>query len=189
MGKRFVDTEIWRRPWYRALSLAEREAWRYLTDTCDAIGIWIPDFEAAEFFIGRKVDWTNLPSKLNGNVEVLPSGKWFLVDFCEFQYGQLDPNSKSPPIMSYISQLKKQGIWERVLIGYGKGIDRDKEKEKEKEKVKEEEKEKDGENLKPVDNLALPDSDPRAHEINQALKSIAKGMIYEGEATEEAQGA
>ena len=56
--------------------------------------------------------------------------KWWIVDFCNFQYGDLHEDSTSKPIQSYISLLKKHGLWKEYL----KGIDTLKEKEKEKDK-------------------------------------------------------
>ena len=146
MPKRFTDTEIWRRPWYRALSLAEREAWKYITDTCDQVGVWIFDPEGAEQNIGEKIDWASLPSKLHNNIEILSDSKWWVKDFCFFQYGILDPKAKANVTQFYISLLKKHGLWEWYQDGIsmvsqapktrkGKGQEEEKEEEEEKEGV------------------------------------------------------
>jgi hypothetical protein len=135
VGKRFRDTEIWGKPWYRKLKPAQKVAWDYILDRCDAVGVWVPDFEAAEFFVGERVDWKELEEAANGNIAVLPDGKWFVVDFCGFQYGELDEKCK--PHASYLSLLRRHG-----LEGYPKGIHTLQEKEKEKEQEKEPEEEK-----------------------------------------------
>ena len=114
--KRFTDTEIWRKPWYRALNLAEREAWKYIIDTCDPVGVWTFDPSGAEYFIGVPVDWPALPVKTNDNIEILETGrKWWVADFCSFQYPRLKLATTSKPLLSYIELLKRHGLWERYL--------------------------------------------------------------------------
>ena len=132
MSKRFRDTEVWSKPWYRKLPPALKCLWDFILDHCDSVGVWIPDFEAAEFNIGEKVEWEKLLEAANGNIEVLPSGKWWIVDFCAFQYGELREECR--PHISYLLLLRKHGLEERVSKGYPKGIQTHKEKEKEKEK-------------------------------------------------------
>ncbi len=143
MPKRFFDTELWRKEWYRKLSPAEKEAWIYLTAHCDNVGVIRVDTELANYLIGSPVDWDVLPSKVNGNLEVLPNGKFWLVDFCEFQYGELQVNCK--PHASYIALLRKHGLlclFLKTNKGYGYPIDRVQDKirkELELEQEKEEE--------------------------------------------------
>jgi hypothetical protein len=119
MAKRFTDKDIWKKRWYRILSPAEKCFWNYINDNCDNVGVWEPDFESAEFFIGGAIDWNAYPSKCNDNIFVLTNGKWWLVNFCDLQYGRLDESSQSRPIKGYISLLKSHGLWETYL----KGID------------------------------------------------------------------
>jgi len=140
MPKRFTETDKWRKTWFRKLSCAEKSAWFYITESCDAVGVWDADTELAEYLIGEKIDWEAFVDKTNGNIEVLQNGKWWLVDFCEFQYKDLNEHSESRPIQSYIRLLKKHGLWGRFK-GLPKGMDsvQDKEKEKDKEKDKEKE--------------------------------------------------
>jgi hypothetical protein len=137
MSKRFFDSDKWKKKWFRLLSTAEKAAWDYITSQCDSVGVWEPDYETAEHFINGKVDWKGFTKKVNGNIEILTNGKWFLVDFCHFQYGRLKPSCS--PHRSYIALLEKHGLFERVAEGYAKGCLRDKEKEQEKDKEKEKE--------------------------------------------------
>lgn len=134
MSKRFTDNTIWEKPWFRKLPCVEKEAWRYICDKCDPVGVWDADTEIAEIFIGAKVDWAHLRQSCNGNIEVLPNGKWFLPDFCAFQYGELSEECR--PHKSYLALLQKHG-----LKGYKKGFQTLKEKEKDKEQEKDKEKE------------------------------------------------
>ena len=138
MGKRFTDTAIWDKVWYRTLLPAEKVAFNYIKDRCDNVGVWCPDIQLAEFVIGESIDWESFLSKLNSNIVVLDNGKWWLSDFCNFQYGELSDACK--PHQSYIKLLKKH----RLYKGYTKGIHtlKEKDKEKDKDKVKEKEKEK-----------------------------------------------
>ena len=112
MSRRLTDTEVWNKKWFRELSPAEKCAWKYITDKCDNVGVWSVDTEIAEQFIGESIDWSKLPSKCNGNIFQMTETKWWLVDFCDFQHPDLDPKSKSKPIMSYIRELKRHGLWD-----------------------------------------------------------------------------
>jgi len=144
MAKRFTDTDIWNKKWFRILSPTEKALYFYLKDKCDCVGVYDIDEEVAEFLIGGDIDLHNFIDKCNGNLECLGNGKLFIVDFCGFQYGTL--TESCPPHKKYISVLKKHGLFERVLKGYSKGIETLQEEEKEKEVDKEKEKEEAKEN-------------------------------------------
>ena len=151
MAKRFIDTEIWEQEWLMELDPHEKLAIMYIFSRCDNIGLWKPNKTLARMFLGVDVDFEALLEKCDGSIEVLGTGHWWLVDFCEFQYGQLNENCR--PHQCYIKKLQKYGLLERVcegyakgieghynsIKGYAKGIDTLKEKEKEKETYKEEE--------------------------------------------------
>lgn len=159
MKKRYHDIEIWKKRWFMNLSPQEKCAVFYIKDDCDNVGVWDANIELAEFIIKADIDWKALLDKANGNIQVLDNGKWWIVDFCMFQYTELSENSTSPPIKSHVNLLKKHGLWEeylRVAKGYGyprervtetsvtlKEKEKEKVKVKEKDKVKEEDKEKD----------------------------------------------
>jgi len=139
MSKRFYDTALWDRPWFRELPPWEKAAWLFIISKCDAVGVWIPDYVSGDFFVGCPIEWDKLPGKCNGNIHVLPNGKWWIVDFCNFQYGELSPNCK--PHASYIALLSSHSLLETYLEnhkkkGYPKGMDTVQEKEKETEKEK-----------------------------------------------------
>ena len=148
MSKRFTDTDKWHKQWFRKLKPIEKVAWFYITENCDNVGVWDTDFELANYIIGENVDWENFVTKVNGNIEILSNNKWWLVDFCEFQHPDLNPDSTSKPIQSYIKLLKKHKLYEKIIKGYTKGMDnlyikyKEKEKDKVKERVREKEKEK-----------------------------------------------
>ncbi len=161
MPKRYTDTEKWKKQWFRELSTAEKSAWFYITEQCDNVGVWDVDFSAAEFMIGEKIDWQGLIEKTNGNIEILDNGKWWLSDFCSFQYTDLSPESKSIPVISHIKLLKKHGLYERVM-----------------------------EMLKPLDNLTVSlDKDLKAKaKTKTKVKVKAKEKAKEKEKKEYAPG-
>jgi len=138
--KRFTDTGIWDKPWFRKLPPEEKEALRFIKDRCDNVGVWVPDFEAVEFFVtgGKGIDWDHLRANCNNNIQVLKNKKWFLVDFVAFQYGELRETCK--PHLTYISLLKKHRLWEEYLKGMNTLQDKDKEQDIDKDKEKEQEK-------------------------------------------------
>lgn len=142
--KRFFDSEIWKKPWYMELTPAEKLAWHYITSECNNVGVWTPNFRLAEFIVGIQLDWEKFSEKCNDNIDILPNGKWWLVDFVDFQYGDLRGEIKDKARMSYVKLLKKHGLWEHYLApskGLVRGLyahkDKDKEKDKEKDKDKE----------------------------------------------------
>lgn len=128
MSKRFFDTGIWEKPWFMELTPVEKMALMYVMAKCDNVGVWTPNYKLASFQIGSEVMWESLSRRCNGNVEILPDGKWWLVDFCNFQYGELRDECR--PHQSYLSLLEKHGLKERVCLGYPRGIHTPKEKEK-----------------------------------------------------------
>jgi len=143
MAKRFTETHKWEDPWFRKLPLKYKLFWQYLCDRCDNSGVWVKDLELAQFYIGEELEEKEALLLLNQDKErVRPidgGRKWLIIEFIEFQYGELSPQCK--PHQKIIDLLKKH----RVSKGYGKGSQRvyytlqEKEKEKEKDKEKEEE--------------------------------------------------
>lgn len=157
MFKRFHDTDKWKRPWYRKLSPAYKCFFDYITSECDNVGVWIPDFETAEYFIGGELDIDLFLKSVNENIKIMDNGKWWIVDFCRFQYVQLDERSTSNCIKSYINLLKSHGLWELYLENIqplNKPTCRLQDKDKEKDKDKDKDKDKEESNVE-ADRLAL----------------------------------
>ncbi len=142
MSKRLYDTGLWNKEWYRRLTPAEKAAWSYLLSECDNVGVLRVDFEHGNFLIGEMIDWEGLPAKVNGNIKVLDNGKWWLSDFCAFQYGDLTQETTNRARMSHIALLKKHDLWGIYVASMGQGdcrtavLDKDKDKELDKEKDK-----------------------------------------------------
>lgn len=139
--KRFTDTDLWKKTWFFDLTPAEKLAWFFIKDQCDNVGVWDPNIRLAETIIGTQLDWEKFMAKTHDNLILLDNGKWFIPDFCGFQYGELNENCR--PHQSYLLLLRKHGLI--GFKGYPKGIHTLKDKDKEKDKEKEQEKDKDKE--------------------------------------------
>lgn len=154
--KRFTDTEKWADPWFRKLTLTHKLLWDYICSKCDIAGVWKPDLELASFCIGNDLCAESALKDFEGRVEVLPSGRWLIVKFIPFQYGELSPDCR--PHQAVIKLLGEDGIgyakgilrvsdtktisisnngaYDKKHIGYAKGIDTLKDKYKDKDKDK-----------------------------------------------------
>jgi hypothetical protein len=165
MAKRFTDTALNRQPWFRKLKPKMKCAVRFLFDECDVAGVWVIDMETLSYFVGEDVGLEELFSKINSDkqnrIEMFGKDKIFIPGFISFQYGELTENCK--PHRPIISLLKKYGLYERVLIGYQKGIDTLEEKEKEMEQ----EQEKDFGKSENLLTIELPANVLEAAEMNQ----------------------
>jgi len=122
LSKRLADTGVWAKPWFRKLDPTEKLAWFYLLANCDNVGVWDGDRELAEFCIGCPVNWDDLLSDCNGNIEALPNGKWWFVDYCCFQHGDLFSRKESKALDSYLALLEKHGLTQRVRQQFGNSL-------------------------------------------------------------------
>jgi hypothetical protein len=108
--------------------------WFYLISNCDSVGVWKEDLELASYIIKCEYTEETVLKTFGDKIKVLPDKqKWWIRDFCKFQYGILQENANNKPHKSYIELLKKH----RLYIDYKKTIDSLKDKEREKEKEKE----------------------------------------------------
>jgi hypothetical protein len=95
--KRRTDENKWTDPWFRSLSVANKLAYLYLLDACDAAGVLDrpEQFPAPSRRIGEETDWDALQALLGDRLIVLESGKWWLCEQIAFQCpGGLSPTSK-----------------------------------------------------------------------------------------------
>ncbi len=141
MAKRFTDTNKYKKPFIRGLQGAYKLLWDYLYHDCDHAGIWIVNFEIAQYYLGADMP-VNKSDALkyfnNGEIRVIEFSKgekWFIPSFIEFQYGLL--NEKNKVHNSILSELKKYKIEFKDLVSPLQGA-KDKEEEKDKDMDKEE---------------------------------------------------
>lgn len=153
MSKRFTDTDKWEDSWYMNLTIENKLFYNFLLDKCNTIGLWKPNLRLAEFILGYKIDHKKFIKELGKDrIYILKNGYWWLIKFCDFQYGVINEESTSKPIQSYINLLKKHNLW----IPYLKGIDTLKEKDKDKDKVKEKDKDKEDELKISINKVIYP---------------------------------
>jgi len=108
MAKRFIDTKIWDKPWYRKLHPKDKLLWIYIITKCDHAGIIDGDWEAASFFIGYTIEEEKIPLAIKEKMISIESEQYFIPSFVEYQYGQLKHNSK--PHLSVIKRLENKGL-------------------------------------------------------------------------------
>lgn len=109
MAKRFIDTDLFRKPLMRSLEAPYKALWMYLLCECDHAGIWDVELDVAAMRLGMKLDPEKVVDKFGGAVIPVDGGaKWYLVGFVEFQYGTLNPANRVHA--SVIALLEKYGI-------------------------------------------------------------------------------
>lgn len=86
---------------------------RYLFDNCDCSGVWTPNWKLASLHIGEIVDKDDLITLPEEQFEVLETGKIFLPDFINFQYGKL--SELSPAHKPVFSAIQKNNLSDRVF--------------------------------------------------------------------------
>lgn len=144
MGKRFVDTALGRKAWFRRLPPKLKCAWRFLTDECDSIGLWSIDLDSLEFHVGERVTVEEMLEGFNSDestrLAVFQHDKLFLTGFIDFQYGTLSTECNAH--IPVIKRLKSLRLFEGYLKGSITLMDKEEDKEEETDKEKEEEEEK-----------------------------------------------
>lgn len=135
-----TDTDKWKKRFVRELSPQHKLLWFYILDDCNHAGIWDVDIEVASIRVGEELIYDMLPQAFLDKIVIFDNGdKWFIPEFIDFQYGELNPNSNVHK--SVIALLEKYN-----LEGYMKGSqgvqstlnnkDKDKDKDIVKAKVK-----------------------------------------------------
>jgi hypothetical protein len=131
--KRFRDTELWRKPWYRDNPRTAR-LWDYIVDHCDAAGVWHVDWGGASFgtgYLDPPLSVDDL-APLGDRVEIQEGGELLWVrGYIQFQ--MLKPGATELSESTYHKHvahlLRKHGLYRRwhELVGAtepGKGGNR-----------------------------------------------------------------
>ena len=104
MAKRYTDSAKWQHAWFCGLAEKEKLFWLYLLDNCDHAGIWEVNWSLVKFHIKNFVfKKENFAEKI---VEI-SSTKWFIKNFVDFQYGEL--NEENRVHKSVLKILEKEG--------------------------------------------------------------------------------
>jgi len=115
-----TDTDKWKKRFVRELSPEHKLLWFYILDDCNHAGIWEVDLEVASIRIGETLQHDipaedMLSQSFLDKIVIFDNGdKWFIPEFIDFQYGELNPNSNVHK--SVIALLQKYN-----LEGYLKG--------------------------------------------------------------------
>lgn len=113
MPKRLTDTEKWKKPFIKSLPVEYKLFFLYLLDDCDHSGIWQIDIEVAELRLGIKLSLQKARGFFAERIVEFDGGtKWFIPDFIQFQYGQLDEKNKMYKSVSYA--LNKYNLMEHL---------------------------------------------------------------------------
>tara|TARA_B100001939_G_C16907601_1_gene603062 strand:- start:913 stop:1554 length:642 start_codon:yes stop_codon:yes gene_type:complete len=135
MAKRFIDTKIWDKAWFRKLNTNSKLIWIYILTKCDHAGILDADWEAMNFFIGTNIKGFNeIPDSIKNKMEYINENQFFIPSFIEYQYGSLRINSK--PHLSVIKRLEEKGLNNYLQKSLVTLKDKDKEKDIDKREEK-----------------------------------------------------
>ena len=142
MSKRFTDTAIFNKPWFRKLPVRVKCLWFWMLANCDNAGVLEFDVERASFDIGMEVSPVDI-ERLGDRITLIGDDKIWINSFVDFQYGTLS-NTCNPhkPVIKLIEKHQLNNFYCEKNKGTRKGTskgsytleDKDKEKEKEKEK-------------------------------------------------------
>ena len=108
MAKRFVETDIWKKKWYRCLPPKMKLFYFYMLTNCDHAGMYDVDLELAEFQTGMPVKQKDIDKHLKDHIQVVKEDKWWIKGFVDFQYGELKDTNNAH--ISVIKILNKYGI-------------------------------------------------------------------------------
>lgn len=140
MSKRFVDTDLFRKPLMRSLQAPYKVLWVYLFCECDHAGIWDVELDVASMRLGTELDRAEVLKAFGGAIVEVDGGKkWWLPEFVAFQYGTLNPANKvHQSVIAILTKLniyaEKEGAYKGLASSLQGAKDKDKDKDKEKEK-------------------------------------------------------
>lgn len=140
MSKRFTDTSKWSKPFLRGMKAPYKLLWLYILDECNHAGIWQVDFEVAQLKIGEKLNREKALEFFGPRVFQFDGGdKWFIFDFIDFQYGELNPqnrahNSVITILNKYEIDFKNKDLYKGLVSPLQGAKDKDKDKDMVKDK-------------------------------------------------------
>lgn len=141
MAKRFIDTDLFRKPFMRSLEAPYKALWVYLVCECDHAGVWDVEMDVATMRLGMKLDPDKALAKMGSAVVPIDGGKkWWIPEYITFQYGTLNPANKVHA--SALAILSKYGIDPENIAppkDLPSPLQGAKDKDKDKDKVKDKE--------------------------------------------------
>ena len=107
MVKRFIDSDIFSKRWFRMLSAEEKVLWLLITNQCTYDGFWEHDADVISFYCGYKGTIPDVIIKKLGMISV-DDEQYFLKNWVTFQYGKLRTNLR--PHKRIIERIKNKGL-------------------------------------------------------------------------------
>lgn len=170
MAKRFTDTEIWKKQWFRLLSPKMKTVWWYLCTNCDHAGLWEIDLDTMTHFVGEPVSIQDIQTHLGTKISFVSGDKIFIQGFIEFQYkcsiDALNPKNKAH--FSVINILEKYGLRQPLSKPLASPLQGAKEQEQDKDKDKD--KERNSLNATQKFDLRF---DPQYQKFEEAILSVS----------------
>ena len=133
MAKRFVDTDMFRKPMVRTLQPRFKLLWLYLLCECDHAGVWDVELDVAGMRLGFDMEEQKCLDAFGSAIVPFDGGKkWWLPDFVRFQYGELNPlNRVHASVINVLSryekELQKEGAYKPLISPLQGAKDKDKE--------------------------------------------------------------
>lgn len=116
--KKFVDQAWLEQPWFDALTPQQKLAWYYVWTKCDLVGVWSGNTKIANIQIGYEIKWEAFRKALGSKIKLLEDGRWWLTEYCPFQFGNFSPESRVH--MAAKRELNRHGVKDEdsLWIGY-----------------------------------------------------------------------
>lgn len=119
MGKRFTDTDLFDKAFFRRLPVPYKLFWFYLYHNCDYAGLYSPDLDKINFHFNHEIhiDLNQALKLFNAEeTRIIPvdgGKKWFIAGFIEFQYVKLSRAARNHSFV--IKRLEKYGLLDENL--------------------------------------------------------------------------
>lgn len=125
-----TDCDRWREPWFSRLTPEAKLTFLFIESQADPSGAWRPDLHRARFEIGFETspNWDSIFKELTRlgdadmkrQLEILPSGIWWLVNHVKEQVG-IPLRFTAPRHVGVLRALKRNQLVDRFLKRHGPG--------------------------------------------------------------------
>jgi len=138
MAKRFTDNGKWNKPFLRTMKAPYKLLWLFILDECDHAGIWQVDFPVAQLKIGEKLKHEEAILAFGNKIIPFDNGeKWLILDFINFQYGELNPaNRVHESVINILKKYKLLNNENEIIKPLTSTLQGAKDKDKDKDEVK-----------------------------------------------------
>lgn len=121
LAKRYIDTKIWDKAWFRRLAVEVKGVWLYLITRCDHAGILDFDYDSFNFHLSvthSEEMYLKLFEQFEGRILLYENNtKVWVKTFIDYQYGGLENlNANVRPQKAVIDRLSNQGLLDADLL-------------------------------------------------------------------------